>query len=215
MGRSCRTRSHLSNVRIKILSLQAKLVDLSQQVRKHYGTNEKTFWLQPSDVHCKPFTPRSWRKTTQAHALLVVPTMDTSIEFFLHLVAMDWILVVFLRIQRKSIKEDACKGLRSNGATRCLQIFGENLRRMAFTNSFNVVTDRIVYSWRRSTVTDGRCKDNTSKDPFSRCEICKNLGYRLSGRHSDKNTIDDTKHNTKPDTVCSDLKHLGNTWACT
>ena len=36
--------------------------------------------------------------------------------------------------------------------------------------------------------------------------------------HSDKNTIDDktkhkinTKHNTKPNNVCSDLKHLGNT----
>ena len=28
---------------------------------------------------------------------------------------------------------------------------------------------------------EGRvCKDNTSKDPSSRCEICKNLGYRLS-----------------------------------
>ena len=33
--------------------------------------------------------------------------------------------------------------------------------------------------------------------------------------HSDKNTIDDlkhkinTKHNTKPDNVCSELKHLG------
>ena len=27
-----------------------------------------------------------------------------------------------------------------------------------------------------------QCKDNTSKDPFSRCEICKNLGYRLSRR---------------------------------
>ena len=26
------------------------------------------------------------------------------------------------------------------------------------------------------------CKDNTSKDPFSRCEMCKKLGYRLSGR---------------------------------
>ena len=38
----------------------------------------------------------------------------------------------------------------------------------------------IVYSWRRSAATDGGCKDNTSKDPFSRCEICKNLGYRLS-----------------------------------
>ena len=23
------------------------------------------------------------------------------------------------------------------------------------------------------------CQDNTSKDPFSQCEICKNLGYRL------------------------------------
>ena len=36
----------------------------------------------------------------------------------------------------------------------------------------------IVYSWRRSTVTDGVCKDNTSKDPFSRWEICNNYGYR-------------------------------------
>ena len=50
--------------------------------------------------------------------------------------------MVFLRIQRKSTKEDACKGLRSNGATRCLQIFGENLRQMSFTNSFYFVTDR-------------------------------------------------------------------------
>ena len=28
----------------------------------------------------------------------------------------------------------------------------------------------IVYSWQRSIVTDGRCKHNTSKDPFSRCK---------------------------------------------
>ena len=35
------------------------------------------------------------------------------------------------------------RGLRSNGATRCLQIFGENLRRMAFTNSFFFATDRL------------------------------------------------------------------------
>ena len=26
------------------------------------------------------------------------------------------------------------------------------------------------------------CKDNTSNDPFSRCETCKNLGNILSGR---------------------------------
>ena len=55
---------------------------------------------------------------------------------------MEWILVVFLRIPRKSMKEEACKGLRSDGATRCLQIFGENLRRMAFTNLFYFVADR-------------------------------------------------------------------------
>ena len=32
--------------------------------------------------------------------------METGIEFFLHLVAMERILVVFLRIQRKSTRED-------------------------------------------------------------------------------------------------------------
>ena len=75
----------------------------------------KRFWLQPSVVYIEPFTPRSWRTTTQAHTPLEVPAMETGIEFFLHLVAMEWILVVFLRIQRKSKKEDASKGLRSNG----------------------------------------------------------------------------------------------------
>ena len=100
------------------------------------------FWLQPNVVYIKPFTPRSWRTTTQADALLEIQRMDTGIKFFFHLVATERILVVFLRIQRKSIKEDACKGLRSNGATRYLQNFGENLRRMAFMNSFHFVTDR-------------------------------------------------------------------------
>ena len=40
---------------------------------------------------------------------------------------------------KKVNKEDASKGLLSNGATRCLQIFGENFRRMAFTNSFFIL----------------------------------------------------------------------------
>ena len=34
-------------------------------------------------------------------------------------------------------------------------------------------------------VTDGRCEDNALKDPFSRCEKCKNLENRLSGRWQD------------------------------
>ena len=55
-----------------------------------------------------------------------------------------------------------------NGATCCLQylasFFGRDF------HEFNLFWYRlIVYSWRRSTVTDGRFKDNTSNDPFSRC----------------------------------------------
>ena len=88
-----------------------KLVDFSQQVWKHWRTIEKTFSFQPSVVLIEPFTPRIWRTTTPAHAILEVPATATVIEFFLHLVAMEWILVVFLRIQRNSTKEDACKGL--------------------------------------------------------------------------------------------------------
>ena len=90
--------------------------------------------------------------------LLEVQGKETGIEFFLHLMAMERILVIFLRIQRKSTQEDASKGFRSNGATRCLQNFGENLRRMAFTNSFCFVTDRSFTA--DGGVTDGRCKGN-------------------------------------------------------
>ena len=42
----------------------------------------------------------------------------------------------------KNSKKVNKRGLRSNGATCCLQIFGENLRRMAFTSLFYFVTDR-------------------------------------------------------------------------
>ena len=48
----------------------------------------------------------------------------------------------FLRVHSKSTKKGACKGLRSNGATRWKQIFDENLRRIYFKNSFYFVTDR-------------------------------------------------------------------------
>ena len=37
--------------------------------------------------------------------------IPTGIEFFLQLVTMERILVIFLRIQRKTMREDACKGL--------------------------------------------------------------------------------------------------------
>ena len=122
MGRSCRRRSYLSGFRIRILSLQAKLVDLSQQetttepMRKRCDFNQALSTL--NRLHRE-----AGRTTTQSHAQLEVQTMAIVVEFFLHLVAMERILVVFLRIQRKSMKEDYD---RSNGATCCWQIFGEN-----------------------------------------------------------------------------------------
>ena len=67
--------------------------------RKWRPTIEKTVWFQ---TYIKTFTPRSCRRPTRAHSLLEVQTMETSIEFFLHLVAMARILVVFLRIHRMS-----------------------------------------------------------------------------------------------------------------
>ena len=79
----------------------------SLETKDHW---EKTFWLQPSVVYIRPFTPRIWRTTTQTATLLEAPG-TAIVEFFLHLVAMEWILVVFIRIQRKSMKEDTCKDL--------------------------------------------------------------------------------------------------------
>ena len=55
------------------------------------------------------FPPWSWRRPTRAHSLLEVQTMEIGIEFFLYLVAMARILVVFLRIQRKSRKKRQAK----------------------------------------------------------------------------------------------------------
>ena len=45
-------------------------------------------------------------------------------------------------VAMKVKKEEASKGLWSNGATRCLQNFGENPQKVAFKNSFYFVTDR-------------------------------------------------------------------------
>ena len=54
---------------------------------------------------------RIWRTTTQANAILEVSTTAPIIEIFLQLVAMEWFLVEFIIIQRKSINEDACKAM--------------------------------------------------------------------------------------------------------
>ena len=67
--------------------------------------------------------------------------MELGIEFLLYLVAVARFLVVCLRIQRKSRKMRHAKACDLIGANRYLQNFGENLKRMAFTNSFYFVTN--------------------------------------------------------------------------
>ena len=58
--------------------------------------------------------------------------MKTGIEFFLLLVALERILVVFLRVQRESRKEDYDR----TGQPVVYRSLAKNLRRMSFTNSF-------------------------------------------------------------------------------
>ena len=95
----------------------------TETLRKRSDLNQAFFYS-------KPFTPRSWRTTTQADTLLETQRMENGTEFFLHLVGGNGVNPGGLpKNSKKSIKEDACKDLRSNGTTRCLLIFVENLRR--------------------------------------------------------------------------------------
>ena len=107
--------------------------------------------------------------------------MATVIEFFLQLVAMEWILVVFLRIQSQ------WKDMYAKVSDRTWQLvvyrsLSKNLRWMAFTTLFYFVTDGSFYSWRRSIVTEGRCKDNTSKDPFSQWKQLQGIHMKVKSQ---------------------------------
>ena len=99
-------------------------------------------------------------------------------------------------------------------------IFGWNLRRTASKNLFycSLFCCRwIVYSIRRSTVTDGGCKDNSSKDPFSQCENQQNLhGIHVQVKSEYVGTLTTSevmtrmqsdKHNNMF-SVASNLKHV-------
>ena len=119
-------------------------------------------------VYIEPFTPRSWRTTTQADALLEVQGMETGIEFFFHLVAMERILVMFLRIPRKSMKEAANKSLRLSRHTWHLQATS------ATTNSsqdwVNITWQRLPQSFQgtfpsRQPTSQGVVVIDTSSDP--------------------------------------------------
>ena len=105
VGRSCRTRSHLSYVRRRILSLQAKLVDLHNKSGNHTQPLRKRSDFKQELSTLKRLHQEAGEDQLEPISLLEVQTMETGIEFFLYLVAMARILVVFLRIQRKSKKK--------------------------------------------------------------------------------------------------------------
>ena len=141
MGCSCR-RSHLSYCQKENTSTTGKIggsLSISREtipnpVRKRSDFNQALSTLNR-------LQPRSWRTTARAHILLevqgggwhrVLPPLGGNGEN----------PGVLPKNSKKVKKEVACKGLRSNGATRCLQNFGENFRRVAFKNSFYFVTAR-------------------------------------------------------------------------
>ena len=121
-----------------------------------------------SSRHCLPSNDCN-RKQEKNHKCLLTltqtPTMGGT-QFIFYMVELAKFMVDFLSF-RKSRKR--CTKYRLNEATCCLQylasFFGKDF------HEFNLFCYRlIVYSWRRSTVTDGECKDNTSNDPCSRCK---------------------------------------------
>ena len=70
----------------------------------------------------------------------------------------------------------------SEWTTRCLQYLTSFETDFCEFNSF--FYRLTIHSWRRSTVIDGRggCLDNTSNDPFSRCESVQQFDYRWDWR---------------------------------
>ena len=91
----------------------------------------------------------------------------------------------------------------------------ERLPRIYYIVLFLVLDRSIVYSWRRFTVTDGGCKDNTSEDPFSQCEQLQGIHIQVKSEYvgtlTDDDWINDTKQSDKHNNmfnVAANLKHV-------
>ena len=166
MGCSRRWRSHSPFDRTRILSLQKQMVAPPKQARTQYHAMETSFWFQASVVYLATITTRSRRRTTRAYLLLQAQTMAVGTEFILYVVELARFVVDSLSF-RKSRRR--CAKYWVNGVTRYYKYLAKTFE--DGFHKFNLFCYRwIVYSWRRSIVTNGRCKENTSNDPFSRCK---------------------------------------------
>ena len=178
MGRSCRSRLHLSNVRIRILSQQAKL-NARLEVPENGNRHRVLPTFGGNGVNLGGI-PKNSKKVKRMHAKVY----DRTGPHVVH---------------------------RSLGKTS-----DERLSRFFFNVLF-FVADRSFTADGGPLQPTGGVKTTPHKTRFSSVKYTRNLDSDQNWVHeySDKNCLDDTthKHKTKPDNVCSDLKHLGNTWA--
>ena len=99
--------------------------------------------------------------------------MDTGLEIFLHLVAMDRILVAFLRIQRKSVKRMQAKVCDRTGQPVVYRTLAKTSDEwLSRIHSMLLQIDRLqmttVYCNRRVSTYQVKLKGQHLKDPFSR-----------------------------------------------
>ena len=145
--------------------------------------------------------------------------MGPIIEFFLQLVAMERFLVEFITIHRKSIMRMHAK---QHDTTEKTVVFGLWIKPQ--TNGFHefVLPLSILLQLDRSQLTAVNCnrgrgvKTTPRKTRFCSVNSTRNsrTGQNWVNGYSDKNSIDDTKHKSKPNSVWNDCKHWENTCEC-
>ena len=143
-------------------------------------TIERSFWLQRCVVHIKPSTPRIWRTTTQASAILEVSILAPIIEFFLQLVAMERFLVELIIIQMKvhTMSIHAKRHDRTGRPVVCRLWIRPQTCDFHIFFFILLQLDRLQLT----AVCCNRwwvCKENTWQDHFRSVNLYKEFAYRL------------------------------------
>ena len=82
-----------------------------------------------------------------------------------------------MKVRTRATHKATYKATWQNGETCCLPSLDQTSD-VRLSRFFLFCCSWIVYSWRRSTVTDGVCKDNTSQDRFRSVNLFKEFAYR-------------------------------------
>ena len=166
----------------------------------HPDKLKKLFWLQRGFVHITPPTPRFWRTTTLASAILEASILAPIIEFFLQLVAMERFLVELIINQMKVDKWRCMQSDMMERRNLLFAVFGSNFRRATVTllqptGGVKTTPHKTVFAvWisTRNSRTGQKLQKVVQRQQLNRW-------------HEVQSDI--------PKNVCSDLKHLVNLWA--